>query len=150
MHPIYHPLSRRLAGAFLIAAQLLACTGWHAEGVAPAPYIADRHPDQVRLLLSDGTKAELSHPAIIGDSVVGTSQRITKSTQPGGNPYKPPAPLASESARQAIALTEVQQVAVRKTSAGKTALFVGVLLAPVVAAVIAVATWDGPMGSWGN
>ena len=149
MRPIRYAWSGRLAGAFLVA-PLLACTSWHIEGTAPAQCIAEQHPARLRLLLSDETKAELSHPAIVGDSVVGTSQGSTKSTQPVGSPYTPRPPLSGESARRAFALTEVQQVAVRKTSTGRTVLLVGLLLAPVVAFAIAVASIDGPFDNWGQ
>ena len=130
---------RRLAGALLMSTQVLACTRWHTEKVAPAPFIAEKHPARVRLLLSDGTNPELTRPAIIGDSVVGTYQRFAKPAPPGASPYASGARSASHSARRAFALTDIQQVAVRKTSADRTVLLVGVLLAGVAAFLIAAA-----------
>jgi hypothetical protein len=106
-----------------------ACTSWKTQPVAPDQTLA-KSPNQVRVTRSDGSKVVLRRPAIVEDSLVG---------EPPGDPARRIAQ------RLAIPLSDVQSVAVQQVNAGRTVLLLtGVGL--TAAAVIAAATWDGPLG----
>jgi hypothetical protein len=86
---------------------LAGCTTWKTQSAAPADVIADRG-DHVRVTRSDGSTLELTKATVSGDSLSGHSSAAKDSTS-----------------RVTIPLAEVQSVAVRRISAGKTVLLVG-------------------------
>jgi hypothetical protein len=87
----------------LLVATLPGCQGWKVQTVAPAEYIQKERPDRVQLIRTDETKAELYSPQLVGDSIRGlpTEKAIRPITIP---------------------LEEVNRVAIRKFSLGRTAL----------------------------
>lgn len=54
-----------------------ACTDWRAQPVEPAQWIAQTHPDEVRLEQRDGSKLTLRGPAIVGTAIRGLHGRDT-------------------------------------------------------------------------
>jgi hypothetical protein len=45
--------------------------GWHTERRTPQQVIAKKHPERIRVTLSDSSVLELRYPVILGDSVIG-------------------------------------------------------------------------------
>jgi len=89
----------------LLLATLTGCQGWRVQTMPPAEYIRTAKPDRVQLIRTDNTKAELWSPQLVGDSLRGlpTEKAIRPLTIP---------------------MEEVDKVAIRKFSLGKTALLV--------------------------
>jgi hypothetical protein len=116
--------TRQALAAFLLTIHL-ACTSWHTESVTPAELVERDHPDQVRVTTTAGDQVVLSHPVVIGDSLVEET--------------------AKEGAPATLPLQDVSRIATRQVSPGKTlGLAAGVTLVGLgVGAVIALASWDG-------
>jgi hypothetical protein len=110
-----------------------ACVGWKTQRVSPDQVVA-KNPAQVRVTLGNGNRIVLVRPTIIGDSLIGAP--------PGSDP-KRVAP------RRVVPLADVRSVEVRRVNAGRTALLIAGVGVTAVA-VIAVATWDGPLGGGGG
>jgi hypothetical protein len=107
----------RTVSLALIVTGQAACSSWHVESASPAQ-VLESHPGKVRVRRTDGTHLVLSHPHVVQDSLVGQVHG-----QPG-----------------AVALVEVDDVAVRRGSALKTGgLVFGILAAPVAALGLACA-----------
>jgi hypothetical protein len=86
--------------------------------------VATKHPKTIKVTRSDGTQVEIANPSIEGDSLIGVLARGASSD--------------SLHNRMAIALSDISQVAVQQTDAGKTvALVAGVGLAVIVVAAAA-------------
>ena len=117
-----HPLWPRTA----LVALLAACHTWRTQPVSPAELLASP-PPLVRLKLHDGRRIVVRHPAIRADSVV---------SQAPNDPF-------------ALALGEVDSVAVRKGDAGKTIGLVVLILG--VPTMLCAATCEfGPDFSFGG
>jgi hypothetical protein len=110
-----------------------ACMSWKTQPVSPDQVVA-KNPDQVRVTLGNGSRIVVARPTIIGDSLIGTA--------PGSDP-KPAMP------RRVIPLSDIRSVQVQRVNAGKTALLIAGVGVTAVA-VIAAATWDGPLGGGGS
>ena len=111
----------------MLSLSLAACTYWQAGSPNPAEFISEKQPEKVRVTRADGSKFELRHPTILGDSLVGTV---------GGG-------LVPEDILRSLAtMSDVQRVEVKKTSVGKTVALVGVGVAAV--AITAVMMDCGP------
>ena len=80
-----------------VVALLVACHTWRTQPVSPAELLASPHP-LVRLKLHDGRRIVVRQPAIRADTVV---------SQAPNDPF-------------ALALGEVDSVAIRKGDTGKT------------------------------
>jgi hypothetical protein len=50
------------------------CTSWRTQRLAPQQLVSKKHPDSIRLTLTDSTVLELEHPLVSGDSIAGTSR----------------------------------------------------------------------------
>lgn len=123
-------LTSRILASVMLGLQAGACMSWKTQPVSPDQVVA-RNPDQVRVTLASGSRIVVTHPTIVGDSLIGA---------PAGSDSTPSAE------RLAVALSDVRSVEVQRVNAGKTALLIGgVGLTALV--VIAAATWDGPLGS---
>jgi hypothetical protein len=107
----------------LLLTGLGGCMGWRTSTVEPANLIAQDHPGAVRVTRRDGSRVIMFKPVVEGDSLRGRQGRHT----------------------MALPLSDVADVSVQKTKVGATAFLV-VLTAATVAAVIAIGTWDGPLG----
>lgn len=131
MHRGY-ALTRRILMSAVLGLHVGGCMSWKAQPVSPDKVMA-RKPAQVRVTLPSGGRIVLVQPKIVADSLIGAP--AGSDSTPGAQP-------------PAVALSDIRSVEVRGVNAGKTALLVaGVgVTALVVAAVVAAATWDGPLG----
>lgn len=94
----------RAAVLATVLLQASGCSTWHTEpGVTAAALIATHHPSRVRLQMLSGQRLELRHPGLDRDSLMGL--------------------VGHDTAR--VAFIDVGTVAVRRFSAGRTAVRVG-------------------------
>ena len=118
---------RPIASAFLLW-YLAACTTWHVEkGVSPSQLISTTHPTAVRLTRANGSHVVVEQPRVVGgDSVAGFHNGVSSN---------------------AVAVSDVTQVAVKKVDAGKTiGLALGIcvpLFLVVYAAALGETTQNG-------
>jgi hypothetical protein len=56
----------------LITLSGTGCYVWHTDHVAPQAVLDTRHPEWLRVTRADGSLVELQHPALQGDTLVGT------------------------------------------------------------------------------
>ena len=92
--------------AALIALTTTACTSWHVQpGPTPSSIEAESGSrGAVRLMMRSGSFADIYNPQIIGDSIVGMSAPATSPTRE----------------RVAFATADVQSVATKQVSVGRT------------------------------
>jgi hypothetical protein len=92
----------------LIALTTTACTSWHVQpGPAPSAVEAKGGSNgAVRLTLRGGAFADIYNPQVIGDSIVGMSAPASAPTRE----------------RVAFATADVESVATKQVSAGRTIL----------------------------
>jgi hypothetical protein len=121
---------RRIVCSVMLALQIAGCTGWRVQPPGPNGLLGDKPPHQVRVNLADGRRVLVTSPRISDDTLRGRSGR--------------------DSVR--FAVSEIRSVAVPHTDGVATgALGVGMVLLTVVAgAAIALSSWDGPFGNWGQ
>jgi hypothetical protein len=121
----------------LLPCHLLACGTWQTQEVSPQELITEKESQHVLATLADGSQREYWEPWIHADSLRGYKQDRWRAP----NPYR----LVEV---EPASLTEIADVAVRKTNVlgtvAVTTLMV-VVLAGVVAAVL-VAPYDLSMG----
>lgn len=114
-----------------LLATLMLVEGCHSWGLMPPSpdALARARPAAVRLLHRDGTRETLRSPHFTTDSVVGR-----------GEPGRP--------VRVAVAFSDVQAVEVERSDAFKSgAAAVGLAVGVIgVIGVMALASWDGPLG----
>lgn len=118
--------------ALMLASTLQGCTAWHSRPFERAMFEAKMPPDEIRVTLAGGRKIDLWSPYLLGDSLIGTDPSLPKG-------------IDQPIMRVSFPLTEVREVAVKKTAPGRTTLLalgigVGVLL------VIAAAASSGSSG----
>ena len=113
----------------LIALTTTACTSWHAQ-TGPAPSAIEARSgshDAVRLIFRGGSFADIYEPQLVGDSIIGMS-----------------APAAAPSReRVAFATADVQSVATKQVSVGRTVLAlaaIGLAVAIIVGSASAGST----------
>lgn len=131
------PRIRRLAASLCFITYLSSCTSWRAQTGSPSEVFAKQKIHDVRVTLANGKVEELQSPRIENDSLIGGSA----STRAGHPPT-----------RRAIPIDSVKSLAISRTDGTKTALLIaGVgITALLIAAVIAAASWDGPLGTGGG
>ncbi len=111
----------------LMVLYLGACTGWQVQPVAPAQFVADEQPSQIRVTTADTHTLVLKNPIVRNDSILGRASGQMKG-----------APLG-----------EVRQVETLKIQVDRTVmLVVGFAAAIGMAAVVANADYVGD--SWGS
>jgi len=92
----------------LIALTTTACTSWHVQP-GPAPSAVEAKGGSsgaVRLMLRGGAFADVYNPQIVGDSIIGMSAPASAPTRE----------------RVAFATADVESVATKQVSAGRTIL----------------------------
>jgi hypothetical protein len=89
-----------------LALFLPACTRWQVEPVAPAELVSQK-PSIVRLTLPDSSHLVLTDPVVRGDSLYGHRQKLNQAL--GRRP-------------EAVALAQVQEIAVPRQDPTKTTL----------------------------
>jgi hypothetical protein len=112
MQSLVSQARRRITALVLLLAYLPACHSWRAETVTPQVLIETKHPDQVRVVRTDGTEQVLHQPAVVADRIHGRANEL-------------PVPLS-----------EIQRIETRYTNVGLTALGVAGGLV-----VVGLATW---------
>ena len=122
--PVLGSLCRPIAFILLVATTLSACTSWQVQQVTPEQVVSAQRPKTVRVQRIDGSRVVVDNPRIDSDALAGASK---------GKPTSVP-------------LADIHQLAVRRTSTGKTiGLVVGLVAIPFVI-VGAVCVIDG--GEW--
>lgn len=122
----------RVPAALLLATYLGGCVSWQVQSASPVDVLGQQQPTSIRLTRADHSHLVLYNPAIQADTIYGTSQQ-------------PPA-AGQDPQRQAVALADITQVAVRQGDGTKTGLLVfgGLVL---VGGVIAFAIWYNQMAN---
>jgi hypothetical protein len=112
----------------LIALTTTACTSWHVQpGPAPSAVEAESASHgAVRLMLKSGSFADIYNPQLVGDSIVGMSAPATVATRE----------------RVAFATADVQSVATKQVSIGRTMLALG-----AIALAVAIIVGSGSSSS---
>lgn len=105
----------------LITGALCACTKWQVQAISPQQLLTERRPDKVRVTRTDRNNVVLKRPQIVGDSLYGFAD--VSGLELGG--YRR---TKRAGAQEAMALADVDRIAIRKTDPVTTALVV----APVV------------------
>jgi hypothetical protein len=92
-----------------------SCRVWSVTSVTPTDYMSKHQPNQVRIFKKSGQTVILLEPEVLGDSLRG---------------------YATTTGRPTLALADIDSIAVRKTSWGKTLLLVGGVGAAVALAAL--------------
>lgn len=95
--------SLSLCGALLVL--LTSCQSWRVQPVTPVDYVRSTRPERIQVIRTDQTTVEMHAPVVVGDSLRGL--RSAKAIRPFTVP-----------------LEEVDRVAIRKFSLGRTALMI--------------------------
>ena len=130
---------RSVVSCLLLLAQVNACTHWKVQRVAPEVLLSRERPSSVRIdrkgVLephSAARGAEHWHPArtviheprLVGDSIVGVR---VKGGEMSALPGQPSTPI--DTVYLAVALTDIDAIAVRRTDPVKTVALVVLTLA---------------------
>lgn len=110
----------RAVAALTLAATLSACTGWQPTTASPRAVAGE---DYVRVTSSDGTTVSFGNPEVVGDTLVGRGSDC-KVCPPGG-----PCDLCN---RPAVALADIEQLEVQRTSVRNTVLLGGLIAALII------------------
>jgi hypothetical protein len=109
----------RVVAAVLGGMLLGGCTAWHTTALEPERFSGEQSPEHARLILRDGRRVLVSHPTMVGDSMVWT--------EAGSTP--------ADAMRRAWPVTGIRRVELRRVDLFETgALLLG---AAVLVAVIA-------------
>ena len=115
---------RRLTCYLLLPAFLAGCSSWYVQEVSPQQLITEEQPGKIRVTLTDGSQMVLEQPRVSGDTLMGKFA-------PKG--FAPSAQVQLKRGEQVnIPLSDVTDVAIQKTDAGKTFVRVAVVGAAVV------------------
>lgn len=97
--------ARRALAVGWLALATTGCAAWRVESVSPQELLKDPEVHAVRITRADKSKVELYYPSIKGDSILGH-------------------PTETAIARVVMPLSQVQTIATRHKSFGKTVLIV--------------------------
>jgi hypothetical protein len=111
---------RRLAASVLLLCYLLACGTWQTQEVSPQELITETEPRHMRATLADGSQREYWEPWIHADSLRGYEHDRWRAP----NPYR----LVEV---EPASLTDIADVAVRKTDVPKTVAFTALTIVVV-------------------
>lgn len=95
--------ARRVALASLMALSTSGCLAWRVQPVSPRELLRDRSVEAVRVTRADKSKVEIFNPRLEGDSIVGN-------------------PTDRAIARLVMPISQVETIATRHKSVGKTML----------------------------
>ena len=101
----------------------VACTKWQVQSASPQQLISERRPKKIRVTRTDHTQAVLTRPSVVNDSVYGILDESHARLDKAGSQ------VSRHGAREAIALGDVDEVAIRKTEPIGTSLLVASVLA---------------------
>lgn len=109
-------LSFRVLSLLLITTVFTAgCRVWSVTNGTPNEYLRKHQPATIRIFKTGGQQVILMEPEVLGDSVRG---------------------YATTTGRPTLALADIDSMAVRKTSVGKTVLLIGGVGAAVALAAL--------------
>ena len=118
----------RAVAIVLLACQLSACTStWRLETLAPADVVTQQQPSKLRVYRADGRRETWYRPGLRGDTLVGWWRTD------GDTPDR------------AMPVADIRQVATSHTNVPVVVLL-GLTAAALIAAGIALGSWDGPLG----
>ena len=140
MNPVRGVRARPPAiASILLAVQIAGCARW-APVTQPIPEAVEKHPRaEARVTLQDGTRWELSHLRIVGDSLAGYHV-IVSSASGVPEPW-------DRGDTVAVALADISRMEIQKPAASRPALAAGALLLAVIAVVaISQAVNNSDMG----
>ena len=106
-------------GWLLVMVGLSSCTKWQVQQVPPRQLLADGQPEKIRVARNDKVKVVLQRPEIRGDSLYGIRDESALRLDRAGRQ------TTRHGAHEAMALVDIQNVAVRKTDPVTTGLLVG-------------------------
>jgi hypothetical protein len=133
----------RLAFTAWLAASAGACTGWQVETVSPEQAISQKHPDEIRVTLSNSSRVKLQQPALEGDTLVGlVGGHATTTGAASTGAFGENATLVEVQGGTQLRLpvSDAKYIETHHVSTGKTlGVVAGVALVAVVAWGIAVA-----------
>ena len=98
---------RRLTCCLLLPVYLAGCSSWYVQEVSPQQLIAEEQPGKIRVTRTDGSQVVLEQPRVSGDTLMGCQIIEVQGQQ--------------RCPRVSIPLSDVTDVAIPKTDAGKTA-----------------------------
>lgn len=117
----------RAVAVLSIACQLSACTTyWRTEELSPVAVMA-QNPKSIRVERVDGRREVWYHPQLRGDTLTGFWRTD------GNTPDR------------AWPVTDIKQVSTNHVNGPVVALYAVATIA-VIAAGVALASWDGPLG----
>jgi len=117
----------RLVRLVLLTASLTACTKWQVQAVSPQQLLAEGQPAQLRITRADQSAIILHHPELVGDTLYGSVRDGAASAEP----------------RQQVAVSDVAQLAIRRTDPLATGLLA--LGSAALAAGVGVVVWISSM-----
>jgi len=92
----------------LVVGCLSACTTWEVQSASPQQVLTDHQLAKVRVTRTDSTTLVVKEPQIVGDTLFGIGQSNSSGPE--------------HIDRHAIALTDIDRIAIRKTDATSTVL----------------------------
>jgi len=104
-----------------VSVAMAACQSWHTERHDPVALFSVHHSTAVRLTRADGSRLVLRHPALYGDTLVGSYL------------------AGSQDIEARIALADIRTVETHGFSGARTVVLAGVTAAVVVAASVRAA-----------
>lgn len=81
-----------------------ACTKWQVQSAPPPQLLSERQPDKIRVTRTDRSRAVLSRPGIVNDSMYGALDESRLRLDRDGSR------TSRHGAREAIALSQVSEV----------------------------------------
>jgi hypothetical protein len=117
---------RSLVVTALLTTQIVACSSWRVEPVAPEQLLHERAPAELRVTRTDGSQLVLARPKVSGDSLTGLSN----------------------DAPRGVPLADIGTIATRHGDAGKSVLL-GLGIVGGLFAIAAVALSGQTLGAGG-
>jgi hypothetical protein len=108
-----------------------SCTAWHTIPLQPQRFSADTSPEWARLTLSNGTQKTVSHPVLVGDSLVWVDEL-------GATPR--------DSARSAVLTSSIQRAEVSRVDAVRSIALLAVLGGMAVGVRALIISWANSLG----
>jgi hypothetical protein len=116
---------------FVACAFSTSCTAWHTIPLQPQRFSADTSPEWARLTLSNGTQKTVSHPVLVGDSLVWVDGL-------GATPR--------DSARSAVLTSSIQRAEVSRVDAVRSIALLAVLGGMAVGVRALIISWANSLG----
>ena len=102
----------------LLMAGTGACTKWQVQSASPQQLLSEHRPNKIRVSRTDQSQAVLMRPSVVNDSVYGILDESHVRLDDAGSG------MNRHGVREAISLTEITEIAIRKTDPVTTSLLV--------------------------